>query len=213
MFEKFTTADARDFRQRYQGSYGFFRNGERRHLVKLTNINHEYDPPRVIFIDKDRIEYTLHADTDRDDVGFEFLPPRSSWKNTWEFGAVLGCRLARRQWIRGLHDSNTTFVIPRIKTIPVDFPILIELFLKPPPSFMEAYTRMTELLKTKNVRSYAAINDSFALDWESNLYCYDRLIGTYKVDAGNFIVTLKESMFFTEVCDAFHRQNVVAVVK
>jgi hypothetical protein len=100
MFEKFLSANAQDFRTRYQGTYGFYRTPAKNMLCKLTFVE-----GNVTFVDKKQMEYTLYPDS-QSDIGFEFIPPRSSYYNTPK-GAFYVERVASRQFQRGVSEKNT----------------------------------------------------------------------------------------------------------
>lgn len=207
MFEKFTGEGARDFRQRYQGSYGFFRKGGKRHLVRLTDINSDHSPPFIRFTDKNGESYSLNADA-QDDVGFEFLPPRSCWRNTPTYGAILSRRIATRQWIRGVHDSNTAFVIPRIKNLNVTFQILEELFLAEAPDFLAT----TEAMLKAGLQRYVALNESFAVGPFGEILLFDTAVASFTKKEDEFVVKLFDSKLFgVEIKDAFTRNNLKVV--
>jgi hypothetical protein len=214
MFEKFIAADAHDFRQRYNGCFGFFCRADKKYLVRLSEINSDQSQPYVRFVDKDGQDYLLNSDVDDEEVGFEFIPPRTSWKNTATFGGVLSKRGATRQWIRGVHERNTSFIIPRSKAISVDFNILEEIFLKESPSFLDAYAALETEMKKGRI-CYAALNGSFALGPFADIMVYDTPIGTYSRDSeGVFQVKLEDvTLFGTEVRDAFNRANARSEVK
>jgi hypothetical protein len=101
MFEKFMSANAGDFRTRYQGTFGFYTNEGKgqRFLSKLTFVDNV-----VTFVDKRNIEYKMNPDSEND-IGFEFLPPESKWNNT-KNGAVYVERGAARQFTRGVSERN-----------------------------------------------------------------------------------------------------------
>jgi hypothetical protein len=210
MFEKFTAIDARDFRQRYQGSYGFFVNrasGERR-LVQLANINTESRRPTVKFIDKNGIDFSLSSDH-ADELGFEFIPPRSCWKNTSKYGALLSRRVATRQYIRGLHENNTVFEVPAIQNIVVGFDSIDSLYTQKVPSFAELLVQYKGDLSN----GYAALSDYFALGIVNRVMCLDKVIGNYAMNNGEFIVELTSPLMQTELVDAFKRNNLKVVIK
>ena len=77
MFEKFLSANVESFRQRYEGTYGFYRDEKKKRLlVRLDSIS----PEECVFVNADGIDFRLRVDTSRD-IGFEFLPPKSAWRN------------------------------------------------------------------------------------------------------------------------------------
>lgn len=101
MFEKFLSQNQESFRQRYEGTYGFYSDGRKRLLVKLAEIS----TAQCAFVDADGVSYRVRPDHP-DKVGFEFLPPKSAWYNTEQWGAVYTQRLAQRQFQRGITSKN-----------------------------------------------------------------------------------------------------------
>jgi hypothetical protein len=103
VFEKFTSANAADFRQRYQGTFGFYRNDHEKKEPLLCQLKFIED--KVAFTDKRGIEYSLNPDVP-ENIGFQFLPPKAGYFNT-STGAMLVTRTAARQFQRGISDRNT----------------------------------------------------------------------------------------------------------
>lgn len=198
MFEKFTSVDAHDFRQRYLNTFGFFRRGEFRQLSKITSID------RVVqFVDRDGVTYTLNPDTDND-VGFEFLPPKSGWHNMKE-GAMLVRRIAARRWLRGVHQQNISIMTPMGHRAPVDFEALAEIYENATPKANALKTFQAKGGKT----SFLALSDQFAVSWaDQDIYCLDVRIGNYKEVNGSYHVSLNDQeLWGTEVKDAFTRSG------
>lgn len=198
MFEKFLSQDAANFRQRYINTYGFFRNEDKNKLlVKINRIDNT-----VGFIDKDGLGYTLNPDTPND-IGFEFLPPKSGWHNTTS-GAWLVRRTATRQWSRGISSNNTRITTPRGHSANVDFPILSQIY--------EHSVTMPQALKRFNAHSdrdtgFLAISEQFSVDSKTGMfYCYDTPIGKCLAENDVFKITLDDpDLWHTECVDAFKR--------
>lgn len=197
MFEKFTTVDANDFRQRYLGTYGFFRRGENKPL--LTKIN--AIDRAVTFVDRDGISYSLNPDTDSD-IGFEFIPPKAAWHNTNE-GAYLVKRIPARQWLRGVHTKNTQIMTPHGSRAAVDFPILEQIYGKT----VARPAALKQFQEGKGRTCFLAISEQFAVDFAKNgVWCMDIKIGNYKWDNLVFKVELDDQeLWQTELRDAFNR--------
>lgn len=195
MFEKFLYANAADFRQRYEGTHGFFRNeAGKRTLVQLTAI----DKTVCIFLDAHGVEYRLNADTDKD-IGFEFLPPKSGYFNVAE-GTWMVARIPARQFQRGISGRNTaiyrhfaggmTPVKVNIKNLEAIYADNI--------SYLEAF----ELFHRKGLES-VALSSSFALGHHAQLYLYTERIGVWDKQGDNYKLMLKEpGLFTTELKDA-----------
>jgi hypothetical protein len=83
MFEKFLSQNLESFKQRYEGTFGFYRNEEgKRLLVRLDSITAR----NCVFKDANGVDYRIRPDSE-ENIGFEFLPPKSQWYNTVD-GAV-----------------------------------------------------------------------------------------------------------------------------
>jgi hypothetical protein len=107
MFEKFLSENAQDFRQRYEGTYGYFfdRSAGKRVLCRIDRIDLDSPTRMVYFSDHRSVEFSIRADVEGD-IGFEFIPPRSAFYNTQK-GVFYVQRVAARQFSRGIRDSNT----------------------------------------------------------------------------------------------------------
>lgn len=106
MFEKFTANGGNTFRQRYEGTFGYYVNRETKTpplLVQLTNFRN--DGNILEFKTIDGVLYTLNINTNRE-IGFEFAPPTKRWYPSDRFGALLGSRRVARQFSRGLCENN-----------------------------------------------------------------------------------------------------------
>jgi hypothetical protein len=198
MFEKFTRRDAGDFRQRYLGTFGFFRRGDSKPLLtKINSIDNV-----VTFSDKDGISYTLNPDTPND-IGFEFIPPKAAWHNTTD-GAYLVKRIPARQWLRGVSPKNTSIATPHGKKAVVDFPILEQIYGKTYPM-----TKAQEAFYKQASRTgFLAISDQIAVDYSlKQVWCLDMTIGSWEGDpASLFKIKLNDpELWNTEVRDAFNR--------
>ena len=196
MFEKFLSANLDSFRQRYEGTYGFYRDeNKKRLLCQLTAIGNS----RCVFVDAQGVEYQLNPDTNKD-IGFEFLPPKSSWYNTSE-GAVWTQRNAQRQFQRGVTGRNLSIKLlhkGRYYDRDVDFKSLSEIY-ETAKSPKEA---MAILEKGKSW----AISKQFALDPISKtVHLMHSNVGTYAQEGKKFIVKLMEPQLWrTELTDALN---------
>jgi hypothetical protein len=206
MFEKFTSQDAANFRQRYINTFGFFRqDGMKKLLVKINRIDNT-----VGFVDKDGIGYTLNADS-ANDVGFEFLPPDAGWSNT-DKGAWLVRRVPARQWSRGICPANTRIYTPGGLNTAVDFDILSKIYEKSTP--IPAALKRFNGPQKRDDTGFLALSPQLALGGRgtgktSMLYLYDQMIGSATEDNEVFRVSLDDKeMWGTEVSDAFNRANI-----
>ena len=102
MKESFLSKTAADFRQRYQGSFGYIlKDNGTKVLVKITTV----DTKTVIFTDEDENEYFGYADKN---VEFEFIPIQRKFV-LMDNKACLFTRVPARQFTRGISEANTTY--------------------------------------------------------------------------------------------------------
>lgn len=146
MFEKFLSNNVGDFRQRYEGTYGFYYDRETniRKLALLSRVDVDCPPYCVHFTFENNVKFHIHADTKRD-IGFEFLPPRSAFYNT-EKGTFYVERIAARQFYRGIKSTNTaiyTYDGGSWRSIKLGFEPLIAIYERNIPLY-EAIQRYKE---------------------------------------------------------------------
>lgn len=195
MFEKFMSSNAGDFRQRYRGTYGFFITAAKRTLVMLSDVSTENRS--VHFSDSRGVTYQLNVDAD-DDIGFEFIPPRSAWHNTSK-GPMLVGRVAARQYQRGICQANTSIRDIHGRNMGVSFETLAPIF------------DGREITPAKaSEKGMFAINPHFAVATDiGGVFLYNQRIGAVEKKDDHFIVKLeKDSMFAVELGDAFRRASI-----
>ena len=210
MFEKFTSQDAADFRQRYQGTYGFFKQGDKKILVRLERINSERGQKSVEFVDKDSTKYMLYADSDDPSIGFEFLPPKIAYHNTKGRGTYLLKRIPHRQYLRGICDRNTAIATVLGSMVPVDFTFLGLLFGEKASVNEAFYEALTN--KGKKERSFA-LSSQFAISLDKGMiYCLGRSIGNVSIPTQpetKLIIKLDDfELWTTEINDAARRADI-----
>lgn len=210
MFEKFTTKDAADFKQRYQGTFGYFRKGEKKTLVRLEDIV-TAGSKQVQFVTKDGIKCYLKPDSDDDTVGFEFIPPKRGYHNTTE-GAFLLTRIPARQYLRGICSRNTKIlsVYGTQKAIGFDsLHLLFECPITPKEMWDKILTQ-----KQGSVERSVALSGQFAVSLDhKEIYCLGEPIGKIAEEAGSLTVTLTDpSLWLVEVKDALRRAYINGVV-
>lgn len=211
MFEKFTSADAGDFRQRYQGTYGYFRQADNKTLVRLDKVNFETNNKTVEFVDEHGLTYTLHADSHDETVGFDFLPPKISYHNG-ENNAWLLRRIPARQYQRGICDRNTSIRTVDGIIFSVDFAILKKLFNNK-YSPKETFAATTHSTKTE--QSFA-LSSQFAVSLSrGRIYCLGQSIGQVKLVNSDFLsIILNDPLLWgTEIRDCLHRTEINGEVK
>lgn len=197
MFEKFLSGNADNFRQRYEGTYGFYRDASGKRILARIDVVGQ----TCSFIDSKGVTYTLNPDT-QTEIGFLFLPPKAEYHNT-RYGAMYVQKIAQRQWQRGICQRNTAIYQLRGGTFsirPVDFANLSAIYEdESAPSFKEAFR------KFKNGEGTSvAISRQFALCTNA-VYLFTEVIGYYSfLDNGDVNIVLKDSSLWkTELADAF----------
>jgi len=100
MYDTLKSATYEDFKQRYQGCYGWLCYDEKETMVVITSVKRD----RVTFNTKTGSDFFAFADQD---VTFKFLPIRRGWYKTGT-GVVLLERVPARQYNRGISAANTS---------------------------------------------------------------------------------------------------------
>jgi hypothetical protein len=195
MFEKFLRANSQDFRQRYENTFGYFRDEKgHRTLTQLMAVGEDV----CIFTDVRGMEYRLNADSERD-IGFEFIPPKSGYFNI-EGGAILVQRVAAHQFQRGVSSRNMAFnrLFGGLRACKLTFPLMEQIYEKavPPEKLVPIPDGLTSL----------AISPQFAFDFALNrVFVLASPIGVVNRDpaSGKFLVTLEAPRLWrTEILDA-----------
>lgn len=208
MLEKFSSEGWRDFQQRYEGTFGFYRDEKGKHLVRLVAVG----DTACSFVDAKGIDYILNADTERD-IGFDFLPPKSQYFNTKK-GAVYVQRIAARQFQRGISPKNIEiYRMADYGLAPekVGFQVLETIF----NSDVATKTALQALLDKK--APSAAISHNIALNsgcsesgTTASLFVLGNPVAMWKLEEGTVNVTMvdEEKLFAVEIADAFKRLGV-----
>jgi hypothetical protein len=194
MFEKFMSSNAGDFRQRYEGTYGFYRDDKgKRILTQLSGIGEDV----CNFVDAKGVDYRLNADSQKD-IGFEFIPPKSQYYNT-SMGAVLVLRLAARQFQRGISPKNISInqlVEGLFVPVRVGFTILAKVY-EQDVSVKEAWAA----LQAKKTQS-CALSNQLAMDTQ-RVWLFQDCIGSYTQEGTILKIKLNEpTLWSSEVRDA-----------
>ena len=100
MKAQFTSDGSRDFRQRYEGTFGFHTTeSKKRLLVRIISVNEE----EMKFEDKGRSEYVAYSDHGTE---FEFLSPvKRMFDHRGKLSLIF--RRPARQYQRGISQANT----------------------------------------------------------------------------------------------------------
>lgn len=195
--EKFMSSNAGDFRQRYEGTYGWYVAKDKKILVAIQSVGEGM----VQFIDRNSIKYTLNRDS-TEDIGFSFLAPKMQWHNTNAFGPVLVQRIPQKQYRRGIHQANTRIVNKDGANLGVGFSSLAGVF------------ESTMSLRDATKSPAFAVSPQFMVDTEKGIVkCYGSRIGDVSKSKDQFIVDLSIKHLSQEVGDSFRRANLEVVLK
>lgn len=196
MFEKFLSTNAGDFRQRYQGTYGFFSRSGKKQLVRLANVDTEMGV--IKFVNSTETPFNIRWDAE-EDVGFEFISPKPCWHNT-KMGPLMVRRIAQRQYQRGISDTNTAISNPGGGHHGIHFEVLSAIFENP--------LTIKEAAKS----GIFALSDQMLVG-EKHLWLFNQAIGNVTRDGAAIKVVLNDpAMFITEVNDAFRRAEIGVTV-
>jgi len=210
MFEKFTAVESPNFRQRYQGTYGFFRKDDNKVLVRLDQITTGDSRALVEFSDRTGVKYRLYSDSDDQSVGFEFIPPKCQYHNT-ESGTYLVKRTAAKQYLRGICDRNTSIRTVNGVGMPVGFDILHAIY-DHPVDHLTRYNTITDP-EFDDEKSFA-ISSQFAISLETGrIFCLQAEIGTARMRYGKLTIVLNDaSLWKTEIKDCLTRTGIKGII-
>lgn len=197
MFEKFLSVDAGDFRQRYEGTYGYYTDKKKgaRLLTLLSTVDTNASPKKVHFEDCRGVKFYVNADS-TEEIGWEFLPPRSAFYNTTD-GVFYVQRIAARQFQRGITGRNTKIWKVTEKgfdQIKVAFDSLIPIFEKQVPFAKAA-------LKWSETGEASALSPNFCL-YKNKLAINIEVIGESSSDRTNISLTPTGAIFLPELVQA-----------
>ena len=189
MRDTLTVLNHRDFRQRYEHTYGFYTTSSGKKLVvKFTSVKQS----EVKFVDKDNFEYTAKASHD---VNFEFSQVPKGWFNGGKQPYFV-CRFPARQYQRGIANTNTNIsTMDGTHCLP-NFDILEDIF------FNNNYNQSIEEWMS-GARKCVALNKHFAIDDKQNLYLFQEMVG--KVDKKAQTIECNCEIFRQEVSDINNR--------
>ncbi len=178
MKEEFKGAGASDFKQRYQGTYGWYVKSDKSlHLVKLSSIGER----ACTGVDAAGMEYRFVADAGNE---FSFLPVEKGLYLV-DDEVILVTRKPARQWKRGLCSENTVFTnLSTGRNQAVDFRTVASIFTKDVKA--PEYKAGTDIV----FRNYAA----FVKD---KVYVLELEVGTIK----DKVITMSNGYFTQELSD------------
>lgn len=194
MKEEFKSDFWNDFKQRYQGTYGWF---EKANQSKLLVYLRSVEEDRLSFQDKDGFKFTANADQGNT---FTFLPVVRGCFNYGPDGVVVTRRNPARMWKRGMCDENTSiFSLDTQRSVGVNFTTLEEIFGDKPNTALARFKQTY----TGNV----AIDPVFSVVGDG-LYLYENRIGDY----ANREFTLTSDLFQQEINDLVTRHHFPIIV-
>lgn len=199
MKDSLTSSNYRDFRQRYEGTYGNFApEGKPPLMVMLQSV----EESRVNFVDSKGAKYHVNADAG---IPFEFYPVDRRLANTAKGTVLYSSRRPARQWSRGVCDQNTTIMnLISQRGVNVSFDTL-EVLYHPNKNYNAVLQDYIN-----GAREGVAIDDKFCIIREV-VQLYDKPIGV--VDRTNVFTAKIHPMFKQEFTDTVKRGNLPIVVE
>lgn len=188
MREEYQSRSSRDFRQRYEGTYGMFTHPEtkKKTLVYLTSVRDE----TLTFQDKAATQFTAKADVG---VEFEFIPVS---KKIFKQGKDLLFirRRPQRQFQRGLSNGNASITnLLTGRELDFSFARVEALYSAEIP---DVHKQLKELAAGET--SCAIFSDMFGITGNT-LWLYNIRIGTF--EGGRAV--LNDATFRQELVDCF----------
>lgn len=196
MLVEYTRGTARDFRQRYEGVYGFYpkSNGEEV-LVFVSSVNEQV----MKFKDSKGASYTANADQG---VTFKFIPlNRKLFVYNKEL--ILANRVPARQWQRGICQGNTRmqYVSRMLSDLPIFFHT-VEAYLAADKELYKEFS--TKLL------TYSSGVLSPLIGWTcGDLYVTNQKVGNIRTDH----VEVTNEFFIQEIRDCFRDLEIQVPIK
>lgn len=191
MKDSLTSNNYRDFRQRYEGVFGFFSpEGKKPLLVCLFSV----EESKVNFIDVLGVSYHVNVDSG---IPFDFLPVERKVVNIANDDILYACRKPARQWQRGVCSANTsiTSLCFSNRRLGFGFNLVAAVWDTTVP-----YTKAIDEFLT-GVRKNVALDSRFSIIGEK-VYLYNTSIGSYANNTLQIIPLFKQ-----EVSDTVFRNN------
>lgn len=195
MLETFQSETSRDFRQRYQGSYGYYTVPEtnKRLMVYMEEVGDTY----TTFVDENRSVYKANVDTG---VIFEFIPI-SKKLFTHNDGLYLVQRKPARQWTRGITSSNTSIEVVGVGNgRALSFEFVEAAFASEPENVLQNVNALENRL-----RKTVALSNTFGVIG-TELYVYAELIGSFIPERKEIV--LDTPIFRQELLDLVQRLGI-----
>lgn len=194
MKDTYTSHNARDFRQRYVGTFGRYKRSDGTYITVSID---EISDQEVYFKDPNGVSLSARVDAG---VEFEFYPLERRLTD-YNGQVIYSARRPERQWSRGVCDGNTLIVNLSKSTaaIRVDHKIVDAIYNS------EQNYRQTYADFLKGARSSFLLSSRFAVVG-SRLYLYNKSFGTYS----DKTITV-DPLFAQEVKDALARSGITDV--
>jgi hypothetical protein len=193
MKDTLTSRNHVDFRQRYQGTFGFLLVDEKKLLVNIVEVGEK----QVVFVDKNKTEYYAYRDGGSI---FEFIQVQRGWFNTLK-GVYYLARIPARQWHRGICANNTTIHLlseDKMRNLPINIHNLATVFETP----LETNAAFNQFVDKE--QTAFALTKHFAMD-RKHLYFDDRTVGDIQTGNATVALGLKTDIIRQELGDAIRR--------
>ena len=190
MLESFQSRNAKDFRQRYNASWGYYtiEGSKKRILVQMIAVGEE----RADFIDEGGVAYHAWADQG---VEFEFIPVQKKLF-VHNDKLLFVRRNPSRMWSRGVNTQNT--LISEVKygsRVYLSFEVIRAAFEAPP----------AEINREKPAY---ILSDAFGVQ-DNVLYVYNEKLGKIKGST----IKLDNNLFRQEILDLVFKHNLNLTVE
>lgn len=182
MLETFQSNNSRDFRQRYQNSWGYFKTESGNRVLVIMK---EISDSSAMFEDQRGAKY--HAKADQG-VEFEFIPVRKRLF-IHEGDLYYVSRVPARMWSRGVNSENTSIV--NLAAGSWGNKLSFETILS---AFASDHAPVEESLGNSSF----VLSDMFGVS-HGTLYVYNHAIGSW--DKEKQTVSVTDPMFEQEVKD------------
>jgi hypothetical protein len=191
MKDSLTSNNYRDFRQRYEGVFGFFSpEGKKPLLVQLSSV----EETKVNFIDVLGVNYHVNVNSG---IPFDFLPIERKVVNIIGDDILYACRKPARQWQRGVCSANTSITSLCVPTRRIGFGFnLVSAVWDTPVPYSTAIEEFSY-----GVRKNVALDSRFSIIGDK-VHLYNTPIGSYVSGTLQIIPLFKQ-----EVSDTVFRNN------
>lgn len=202
MKDSLTSQNHQDFRQRYQGTFGWLLQDDKKTFVLINSVDHR----AVTFVTSKGQELFANVDGG---INFEFIPVNRGWFNTLK-DVVYLYRHPARQFNRGISSGNTGAKVflstGQLNDISTTMKVLSPVF-----EHEVSYSKAWEEFCNKS-RVNVAISKHFAICGNNNRVFFDNQeCGEYHPPGSkggnqtNMLIQLSEPSIGQEVRDALRR--------